>query len=404
MAKSKQRWLPYMTLFSGMVAAAALVMAKPAPQPRTDVADTPPAVNVMSVSPAEQVLTVTTQGTVQPRRQIELVAQVAGQVVASETAFVSGGYVQQAQGLLSLEKQDYQLAVVQAKAKVANAKQQLAEEKGRVLQAKKQWRELGSAEANALFLRQPQLASVEAALQAAEAELAQAELNLQRTTIVAPFNGRIVETYVDVGQYVTVGTPLAKVYATDVAEVRLPLTDRQLALLDLPLDFHQSAAAHSPVAVTINASFAGRDWQWPATIRRTEASVDVRSRLFYAIAEIEQPFQSTANSPRPPLQVGQYVRAEIVGSRLPDVVSLPRQALYKGSQVWVMDEQNLVKKMPVNVVQATVDSLYVTGDFTRNTRVVVTAMPGMSEGMAVVPQLLDQQYAGLDAGWPGDDG
>ena len=222
-----------------------------------------PLVDVLAVKPEDRVLTVTTQGSIRPRREINIVSQVGGLVEAVDAHFAEGSFFDAGIELVKIEDADYQFALVRAEASVADAAQLVAMEKGRVRQAAREWRDLGNDEANQLFLRKPQLAGAEAALRAAEADLGQARLNLSRTSISTPFNGRISEKYVDLGQYITPGTPIAKVYDTDVVEVRVPLTDRQVALLELPLNFREYSQRGNGAAVTLRARFAdasGSGW------------------------------------------------------------------------------------------------------------------------------------------------
>jgi multidrug efflux pump subunit AcrA (membrane-fusion protein) len=220
-----------------------LLVGKSGPEPVAPPVYGPPAVDVVAAAPALRSLSVETQGTVRPLREIKLVSQVGGRVELVSPRFAEGGFFGAGEQLLKVEDIDYQFVIARAQSQVAAASQRVAEEQGRALQAKREWRDLGSDQANALFLRKPQLASAQAALKASEADLAAARLDLDRTSISAPFNGRISEKYVDVGQYIAPGTAIATVYDTDVALVRLPLTDRQVALLELPL----TCARASPI-------------------------------------------------------------------------------------------------------------------------------------------------------------
>ena len=143
--------------------------------------------------------------------------------------------------MLELEKADYEFAIARALAQEAAAAQRVAEERGRNLQAQREWRDLGTVEANDLFLRKPQLRAAEASMAAAQADVSAAELALARTTVRAPFDGRLESKSVDIGQFVAPGTVLAQVYATDGVEVHLPISDSQLALLELPFETSPTA-------------------------------------------------------------------------------------------------------------------------------------------------------------------
>ncbi len=369
----QRNWLLTLAvLLVGGGIAYALLVGKPRPVPQAPPEVVPPRVEVMTVQPARRVLSVETQGTVEPLREIDLVSQVQGQIVTTADSFASGAFFTAGEELLRVEEADYRFAIARAESQVAAARQRLAEERGRALQARREWRDLGSEEANDLFLRKPQVAAAEAALRAAEADLGAATLDLERTRLTIPFNGRVREKYVDIGQYVTPGTPIARVYATDAAQVRLPLTDRQVALLHLPLSYDNAGGETPPAAdVVLRARFANQLWEWQGRIVRTEASIDVDSRVVYAVAEIQQPFAREEGSERPPLAPGLFVSASISGRAIDDVVELPRNALRPDDTVMVVDEQRRAQSRQVAVLQSTPQRMWVIG-LERGERVVVS--------------------------------
>jgi RND family efflux transporter MFP subunit len=358
-------------LVAGAVVSYALLVGKPRPAPESPPAYSPPVVDVVVADPGRQALSVTTQGTVRPLREIKLVAQVGGRVESVGPRFAAGGFFSAGEELVKVEDIDYRFAIARAESQVAAARQRLAEERGRALQAKREWRDLGSEQANALFLRQPQIAAAEAALRAAQADLANAELDLKRTSISVPFNGRVSSKEVDIGQYIAPGTVIASVYDTDIAQVRLPLTGRQVALLDLPLDYEDSRDEDSARApVVLRAWFANRLWEWQGRIVRTDATSDENSRVVYAVAEVEKPFSREPGSDRPPLSPGLFVNATISGRQLSDVALLPRSALLRSGTVMVVDAGQRVREREVQVLQSDSNQLWVHG-LKRGERVIV---------------------------------
>jgi RND family efflux transporter MFP subunit len=360
-----------------------LLVGKPGPAPAAAPETAPPLVDLVTVQPALHSLSVETQGTVQPLREIDLISQVAGRVISTADSFAAGGFFASGEPLVRIEEADYQFAIARAESQVAAARQRVAEERGRALQARREWRDLGSEQANDLFLRKPQLAAAEAALRAAEADLDAARLDLERTRVSVPFKGRISEKYVDVGQYVTRGTPIARVYATDVAQVRLPLTDRQVALLHLPLSY-ESGGDDSPAGaeVVLRARFANQAWEWRGRIARTDASIDVDSRMVHAVAEVQQPFAREPDSERPPLAPGLFVSATISGRQIDGVVELPRDALRTDGSVLVVDNQQRAQTKPVDVLQSTSHRMWVSG-LDRGDRVIVSDPSVAVAGMEV---------------------
>jgi RND family efflux transporter MFP subunit len=361
----------------------ALLVGKPRPEPELPVAVAPPVVDVVMADPAVQSLSVETQGTVRPLREIKLVSQVGGRVEFVSPRFALGGFFAADEPLVKVEDVDYQFAIARAESQVAAAKQRVAEEQGRALQAKREWRNLGSEQANALFLRKPQLASAQAALKASEADLAAAQLDLSRTSTSAPFNGRISEKYVDIGQFVAPGTAIATVYDTDVAQVRLPLTDRQVALLDLPLYYDQeSTDALSGADVQLRTRFANKAWEWEGRLVRTDASIDVDSRVVYAVVEIENPFARDPETERPPLSPGLFVNATISGRSLPQVTQLPRSALRSDGSVMIVDSKQRAESRAVQVLQSDTSNVWVQG-LSKGEQVIVNEPMLILAGMKV---------------------
>ena len=346
----------------GSALAYVLLVGKPEPEPEEMPEIGPPVVDVVTAEPTSRALTVETQGTVRPLREVRLMSQVGGRVESVSAGFSQGSFFAEGDVLVQIEDVDYQLQIARAEAQVAAARQTLAEEKGRARQAQREWRNLGSDEANALFLRKPQIAAAESALKAAEADLEAARLDLARTSISVPFNGRISEKLVDIGQFVAPGTHVATVYATDVVEVRLPLTGRQVALLDLPLSYNDTPAADSGGApVVLHARFANRTWEWRGRIVRTDASIDESSRVVYAVAEVERPFTRDPDSERPPLSPGLFVNAVISGRTLPDVVELPRSALRSGDVVQTVGPDQRIRQRDVHVLDRNARKVWVQG-------------------------------------------
>lgn len=368
-------------LILGALAAAALIFLGPGPKPRSPQASPLPEVPVVAARPQPQSLTVHTQGTVSPRREINLVAEVAGKVVSVAEDFAAGGFFQAGDVLVQIEPRDYKLALTRAEARVAEAEQALALEQARARQAKQEWRDLGSAEANDLFLRKPQLAAAEAQLAAARAEREQAALNLERTRITVPFDGRIREKHADLGQYITPGTAVAQIYDAAVAEIRLPLTGRQVALLNLPIDLAGDEQREYP-GVILYGEIAGRPQRWHGRIVRTEAALDPNSRLYFAIAEVRNPFIAAGENTLP-LMVGLFVEAQIEGRQLPNVVTLPKRALFKRDRLYVLDTDNRVRSKSVEVLSSNDEHVWVQGDIAEGERIVIDRQGYLSPGIEV---------------------
>lgn len=374
-----------LVLIVGCMAVAALLFLKPAPRTMDVPEPPPPQVAVVHAQPQTQALTVNSQGTVEPRREIDLVIQVSGQVRWVDDNFVNGGFFQKGDTLLEIDPRDYELALIRAEARVAEAAQLLATEKGRARQAEREWRDLGNEEANQLFLRKPQLAAAEAQLAAARADRDQARLDLERTQVTAPFTGRVREAAADVGQFVSPGARVARIYDSAVAEIRLPLSDKQAALVDLPLGFRGDAENPGP-SVVISGVVGGERYKWQGHIVRTDASIDVNSRLYYAVAEVVDPFTEHPEQAEVPLVIGLYVNAQISGREIADVVTVPRRALFKNNQVYTLDAENRVRLKTVRVLLTDKDQAWIKGDLAAGESIVVGGQSFLVPGMTVSPQ------------------
>ena len=349
-----------------------------------------PVVEVFLAKPQAQRVSVRTQGVIRPKREIDVTAQVAGRVKFVADEFVSGGFFANGEPLLAIEDQDFRYRVLNAKAKVADVAKELAIEKGRALQAKKEWRDLGSKTANDLFLRKPQIAAAQASLASANADLSQAELNLDRTQISVPFDGRIREVFADLGQFVAAGTTIARVYDTAVSEVRLPITDKQLALLDLPFKPQSGDGEERALSqarnVTIMGKIGTKPYQWQAEITRTDATIDVESGLYYAIAEIHNAPHDDSDTlgHGQPAVVGLFVEALIEGKKIDNVVSLPKQALFKRNSIYRVNQENKVEIVPVKLLNQDVDHVWVTGNIEENDAIIIGKQNYLMAGTEVV--------------------
>lgn len=328
-----------------------LILFKPEPK---EVAPVRPTTNVeiITVQPQDIQLRVMSQGTVLPRTESDLSAEVSGRIIEVANSFRAGGSFRTGDVLLRIDPADYEAAVASAKAELANAELTLAQEMAQAEQAAADWAALGEGEASDLTLRQPQLAQAKARIESARAQLKRAQRDLARTAITAPFDGRVLSTHADLGQYIsaTPASPVARIYATDRAEVRLPITTREADLLEAP-DRHQRSVrlqkanlSHSPV--------------WTARFVRMEATIDPGSRLLYAVAELQDPFEPNTNHSEP-LRRGQFVTAEIEGRAISDAYVLPRYALRGSDTVYIVTGQNTLQTRQVQIIQSNTEAVII---------------------------------------------
>ncbi|MEE4219260.1 MAG: efflux RND transporter periplasmic adaptor subunit [Xanthomonadales bacterium] len=316
---------------------------------------------------------VVSQGAVEPRTETTLVAEVSGQIVSVSSNFIAGGFFRKGEILLQIDPSDYETALLRAQATLAARKAQLADQTARSEQALKDWNNLGrQGEPSDLTLRKPQLAEAKAAVQAAEAELRQAERNLERTRIKVPYDGLVRSKMVDVGQFVSPGTPLGVTFAVDYAEIRLPLSASDLRFLDLPSATRLDSAHRVPVRLVSSSKEGTREWD--AEIVRTEGVVDQKSRVVYAVAEVVDPYGVLGKSTQTELKMGTFVRAEIQGLRAENVVVLPRSVLLNDNTVLVANRDRELEIRSVEVLRAEPRQVYLGGGIEEGELVVTTSL------------------------------
>ncbi len=335
-----------------------------------------PMVEVSTIKYIDYPLTLQSRGNITPQTQGELVAEVNGRILKTSPNFKPGGTFDHDEVLIELDPVDYRHAITIAEAELAQANLALEKTRAEAKQAEENWKKLAlSQPPTALTLHRPQLQQAEANHAAAQAKLEQSRRDLQRTTIRAPYAGRILEKRVEVGQYITRGAALATLYATDVAEVRLPITDRQSRFLPMP-----ESGVHAEVSLSSPTGASGDRWQ--GQLVRSEAAIDSRTQQLYVVAQIKNPYHTQADGTAA-LRIGQFVRARIEGTTLRNVAQVPRVAVHKGNEVLVVDENNKIRRHTLQVVWQQADQLIVSGGLQPGDRIITTALPYAPEGMQV---------------------
>lgn len=356
MSQHARRILPFVVLIVAVLLAYRISNTQPdvskarsKPVPRLTV-------ETISVQPVRFGVRIESFGTLQARTQSELFSLVSGQVAKVSDRFKSGAFFKQDEILLSIDPADYEIAVQVAKGEVVNAELALAEEQARYDQAQRDWKKQKQQDVATDFaLRRPQLRAAEANLNTAKAQLKLALLNLERTSVRAPYDGRILETFVDIGSVVGSNVRLAKLYSTDAIEVRLPIANRDLNFVDLPKSEPDAQANHSkdddslPLVRIENRLIDPHEF-WQGRVVRTEAAIDAGSQQLYVVARVDNPFleprplETKHALPKRPLKIGQYIKASISGKVLEEVIVIPNSAVYQGSYVYLVEEQRLQRK------------------------------------------------------------
>jgi RND family efflux transporter MFP subunit len=366
-----RKFLPLIIVAAAVVVMLLLSQMRTAP-PQRPVAQRITAVEAVTVAEAPAAFEVRGQGTVQPRTQTSLVSEVSGNVLEVAANFAPGGFFKRGDLMLKVDPRDYDVAVLRAEAALAGRRAQLEQEVARSEQAAKDWASLRrGGQPNPLVLRKPYLAEAEANVRSAEADLAAARIAQQRTQIRAPFDGLLREKRADIGQYVNVGTALGVLAATDVAEVRLPLTEADLAVIDID-------AAGDERPVRLQARGGGAQHAWEGTLARTEGVFDERSRVMHAVVQVDNPYAQAA-----PLKFGTFVEARLPASIGQQVISVPRRALRGMDQLLLVDAEDRLRLRTVDVLRADQHQIYVGSGLAPGERVVTTVIEAPVEGMQV---------------------
>ncbi len=279
---------------------------------------------------------VRTQGVVRPQNEVTMTAQVSGRIVRIHPEFEDGAFFKKDDVLLELDEVDFEVAVISAEAAVARAKTVYAQEQTRAKQARLNWEDLGyDEEPNELVLRLPQVREAEANVRSSQAQLERAKRDLARCKVRAPYDGRVRQRVVGVGQTIGGSTPLGTVFGIEFAEIRLPIAGREMTFLNLPED-----PDDPPVPVQLkDALNESNETVWEAQIVRTEGALDQSSLELFAIARMEDPFGR--RSGQPPLRIGQPVIGLVPGRTLQNVVAIPRMAVRKLENIFLVDKKEL---------------------------------------------------------------
>ena len=375
----KQYLLSLAVIIVGVGIAGLIIATGPKLDPQPPTPNAPMVRAATAVQETVQ-LSAITHGTVLPRTESELVPEVSGRVIAISPNMVSGGFFRKGDLLLEIDPLDYEVSLEQAKAALASTRSELTNAKKaheRQLDLAKRQSTSQSQKDDALN----RLRLAHASLREARARLMRAERDLQRTRVIAPYDGRVRNEKVDIGQFVNRGASIANLYATDLAEVRLPLHDEELAYLDLPLA--GTPFNNREPTVVLRAQFAGQQHTWEGRVVRTEGELDPRTRMINVIAQVEAPYEQTEN--RPPLAVGLFVEAEIIGHLVNNIFVLPRSALQPNEQIYVVGNDNRLQFRDVTILRSVDENIYITDGIRPGELLCLSPVNNAVPGMLVQP-------------------
>ncbi|WP_192021491.1 efflux RND transporter periplasmic adaptor subunit [Shewanella sp. WPAGA9] len=365
---------PFIILFVFIGLAVVLFSTRQAPEQKEDQQKIP-VVDVLTVEQKTVSLNLPSYGVVSPKYKTQLVTEVQGRLISLDPSFVAGGIVRQGQALAQIEPSDYQADFIQAEATLAQANAALNEEIARGEVAKIEFKDFDNGLPPELGLRIPQLKKEQANVKYAKAALARAQRNLERTVIRAPFDGIIKARNVDLGQYVSLGTNLGELYDISIAEVRLPLTNNDLAYLE--------SVDNPDTLVTLSASLAGKSFEWQGNIVRSENVIDEQNRMVYLVAEVKDPYlRNNQSSDELPLKYGSFVTAIIKGRTVDGIVKLPRYVV-RQDQVAIVKSDNTIEVRKVNIVRTDIENVFIKDSLATGERVSITDISNLVSGQKV---------------------
>lgn len=364
----------------GVLAARYLIKTKPKVSKRPP-ERTAALVSVVPLQPVSEVLRMKAMGTVVPSREIVLKTPVGGEIIALHENFTPGGLIAAGESILQIDPRDYELALKQKERALSDAEYAYKLEQGRQDVARREWDLLygdnspGETE-SALALRKPHLEKVRFDIKAARAELELARLNLARTRVKAPFNGMILNKYVDRGAFVAPQEKLADLVGTDVYWVQVSLPLSNLHWLEIPKN---GEASGSPVRIF----YRGENVRQGRVIRLL-GDLTREGRMARLLVAVPDPFAlETGNPERLPLIIGEYVRVEIEGETLHDVFRIPRTALHNDAEIWLATEDGKLAVRPVETVWREEDHVLVRDGVQAGDSLIVSNLAVPIDGMTI---------------------
>jgi RND family efflux transporter MFP subunit len=368
----------------GVCGAVLLIIYKKQPE-RIEQELQAPLVKVEQVRVRDIPMVVQGYGTVSPKVEIDIIPEVAGKVISIHPELKVGGFIRHDETMLQIDPRDYELAVQQAEAAVADATVLLETEQAEAQVARKEWSALhpDSEPSSTLVLRQPQIRKAKATLDSAKAQLATANLRLERTGISLPFDIMIASETVDLGQYVVTGQPLASAFGTEAVEIEVPLHDDELAWFDVfegSLLANKDNRSNKKTTATIKADFAGTEQLWDGFVVRTTGQVDRTSRMVSVVVEVHDPFKISEN--KTPLLPGLFVEVLIHGKTLRNALAIPRDAIREGNNLWMVKD-NLLRIQSLDIVRADKDFAYVVAGIPDKADVITSSLDVAVDGMKV---------------------
>lgn len=380
-------------LAAGLFAGLLLIWTAPETEPE-DKVRAAKVVQTIALAPGTQRIAVTAYGTVMPARQVVMQPEVGGRVVRQHSSLVAGGFVRSGEELVGIDPASYELALAERQAALEEALFELELEKGRQVVASREWRlleqDLIEGEVNrALVLREPHLRRTEAIIRRATNEIAKAKLDLERTSVVAPFNAMVLSESVEIGQLIQPGDPICTLVGTDEFWLQATLPFSQLSRIQLPEPDKSGPNARVFLDVGNGRSSA----VWEATVLRLLTDLEPDGRMARIVVGVQDPLGLAAPNKKLPLLLGSYARIEIDAGELHDVLEIPRSALHEGNRIWLVDSNNEVQIREVEILWSRKESVLTANSLQPGEQLIMAGLKTALPGMKVAPVQMGAEVA-----------
>ena len=371
-----KKYYPLLLIIAGIMIFFILIISKPKSTPKP-IEIIKPIVEVEKIYLKDMTVSVKSQGFVSPKTESQIYPEISGKIIKISNKLEDGASFKKGDILLQIDPTDYKLALKSAESNLAQAKLQLSVERAESELARKEWEKIGDGKASELTLRTPQLNRAIAVVEAAEALLQQSKRNLEKTQISAPYDGLVRKKNVDIGTVIGPGYLIASVYAIDYVEVKLPIPDRELEYIEIPLDGSRIVDSKQP-RVVFKGLFGGENVVWNGKIVRMEADLDMKSRMATLISRVDNPYKNKI-----PLKVGQYVEAEIYGKKYKNIFSVPRDFIYQQDNIIIISPDSTIEIRKINILKIENNDVLIDSGIKNGELICLTNLDVLYNGMSV---------------------
>ena len=371
-----KKYYPLLLIIAGIMIFFILIISKPKSTPKP-IEIIKPIVEVEKIYLKDMIVSVKSQGFVSPKTESQIYPEISGKIIKISDKLEDGASFKKGDILLQIDPIDYKLALKSAESNLAQAKLQLSIERAESELARKEWEKIGDGKASELTLRTPQLNRAIAVVEAAEALLQQSKRNLEKTQISAPYDGLVRKKNVDIGTVIGPGYLIASVYAIDYVEVKLPIPDRELEYIEIPLDGSRIVNSKQP-RVVFKGLFGGENVVWNGKIVRMEADLDMKSRMATLISRVDNPYKNKI-----PLKVGQYVEAEIYGKKYKNIFSVPRDFIYQQDNIIIISPDSTIEIRKINILKIENNDVLIDSGIKNGELICLTNLDVLYNGMSV---------------------